>query len=376
MKNKNKKLISVLCLLALVIGLVLPSFNNTDTKKVYEDTEAGAPLAAGDVRISSRFYEILFGEEEYVSTAAVAEERPYLIPGGDVFGIKIKGTGLTVTEADSSLGLVEGDRLISVNGARVDSMDSLREWVRKCDGKTMQLCFKRGSKTIERDITPEKIGGEWRLGILLRDGAAGIGTVTYIDKNDGSFGGLGHGICEPDSHTPVKMSEGKVTGVILGGAHKGEAGKPGELSGVLNDKDGGVLYSNTECGVFGKLNIKSEVLKSREAYPIAYKNEVKVGKAQIISTVKNGKKAFYDIEITELSPSAEGTKCLKLHVTDEALLALTGGIVKGMSGSPIIQDGKLVGAVTHVMVANPTEGYGIFIENMLSASESAVPKAA
>ena len=174
----------------------------------------------------------------------------------------------------------------------------------------------------------------------------------------------------------IDFTEGQVTGVILSGVKKGEEGKPGELSGLLTDKVAGVLYSNTECGVFGRLD---KIPDGLSATPIkaAKREEVHEGDATILSTVKLGACKEYKIQISEINKNSTGTKSFKIKVTDPTLIAITGGVVRGMSGSPIIQDGKLVGAVTHVMVANPTEGYGIFIENMLNAAQDQViPKAA
>ena len=181
--------------------------------------------------------------------------------------------------------------------------------------------------------------------------------------------------CDAESGTPVEIGSGEATGVILGGVTRGEVGKPGELSGVLNKRSIGSIISNNECGVFG---IMSDVdIDIQAPIPVGCKTELHTGEAEIISTVKSGKKAKYKIEITEIDTTSTGSKSFKIKVKDPTLIALTGGIVRGMSGSPIIQDGKLVGAVTHVMVANPTEGYGIFIENMLNAAQNQVqPKAA
>ena len=174
----------------------------------------------------------------------------------------------------------------------------------------------------------------------------------------------------------IEFSEGEVTGVILSGVKKGEEGKPGELSGLLTDKISGELYSNTECGVFGKLDKIPDTLNAT-AIEVAHRDEVHEGEATILSTVKVGSAREFKIEISSINKSSNGTKSFKIKITDPALIAITGGVVRGMSGSPIIQDGKLVGAVTHVMVANPTEGYGIFIENMLNSAESQImPKAA
>jgi stage IV sporulation protein B len=197
----------------------------------------------------------------------------------------------------------------------------------------------------------------------LRDGAAGLGTLTFVDPESGLFGGLGHGICDADSGEVIMMDSGEVLGVILGGIHKGESGKPGELCGVLTDRDMGDLTLNSECGVFGVLVSPSAIMGDK--IPIGHRDEVTEGEAKIISTLKNGKSAEYKIEIYDIDRDSDGSKSFRIRVTDETLKSLTGGIVRGMSGSPIIQNGKLIGAVTHVLVADPTEGYGIFIENML-----------
>jgi stage IV sporulation protein B len=203
----------------------------------------------------------------------------------------------------------------------------------------------------------------------LKDGAAGIGTITYIDPVTGEFGGLGHGICDSDTGEVISFTAGEVTGIVLSGVKKGEEGKPGELSGMLTDKVSGVLYSNTECGVFGKLDKIPETIAATPI-AIAHRNEVQEGEAIIRSTVKSGAVKEYKIQISEVNKASTGTKSFKIKVTDPTLIAITGGVVRGMSGSPIIQNGKLVGAVTHVMVASPTEGYGIFIENMLNAAQN------
>ena len=333
-----------------------------------KDTAVTTELTVSDVRVSSRIWELFFGGDDAALASADA-----LIPGGDVFGAKIKEGHVTVTEDNNALGIKCGDILLKVDGKDVASVIDVRALVLASDDSTVALTLKRGEDTFERTATLE--GDDKRLGIVIRDGAAGIGTITYIDPDDMTFGGLGHGICDSETGEVVDMQNGCVTGVILGGVHKGEKGHPGELSGILTDREHGVIYDNTDMGVFGKID--AEGLDKSDTLPVAHRGEVTAGAATIISTVKNGKKAEYSVEIFDIDKDSDGTKCFKIRVTDPTLIALTGGIVRGMSGSPIIQDGKLVGAVTHVMVANPTEGYGIFIENMLEATQQGVqPKAA
>ena len=315
--------------------------------------------------VSSRLWELLFGKG-----GNEKREEARLVIGGDVFGARIY-QGYISVEEDTECGIKRGDIIRKVDGDEVEVLRDLAFLLDKGDG-VHTLTIERGGGVVEC-----KTDGKdscHRIIATARDGAAGIGTVTYIDPVDMSFGGLGHGICD-ESGKPLSIKSGRVTGVIIGGTKRGEKGHPGELSGILTDRTNGEIKLNTGCGVFGKLT-EWKVDKS-SAVPIATRDEVKEGAASIVSTVKNGKKMTYAVEIYDINTGETGTKCFKVRVTDPALLAITGGIVRGMSGSPIIQDGKLVGAVTHVMINDPTEGYGIFIENMLSAeANTATPKAA
>lgn len=321
-----------------------------------------------NIKVSSRLYELFFGKQ------GKSKDIIYLIPGGDVFGIRMKENYVTVHSAKEASPFRSGDKIISVNGIDIMKADDISEALAKTGSAPAKILIMRGTGNISLTVIPECDGGAYKLGLTLREFACGIGTVTFIDKETGAFGGLGHGVCESESGKLVEMRDGEVCGAILGSVKRGEAGNPGELSGVLNKKHLGSIYKNSSSGVFG---VFSDFDRSREAIPIGYKSEVKIGEAEIISTVKNGRKATYKIEIYEIDESSTGSKSFKIRVTDPTLIALTGGIVRGMSGSPIIQNGKLIGAVTHVMVADPTEGYGIFIENMLTAGNGATqPKAA
>ncbi|MBR7116629.1 MAG: SpoIVB peptidase [Clostridia bacterium] len=337
-------------------------------------TEA-ASEASADVIIGSRIWELLGGgEEKAVKTSSA---RQTLIVGGTIFGTRIKEARVSVASCDEDSSFKEGDKIISINGKDIYSINDIKDALRGYSGGVFSVTVERGGRRIALSCTPKQVGKDYRLGAVLREGAAGIGTITYIDPKTGEFGGLGHGICDPESGKVIEMSGGVVTDVILGGIKKGEAGTPGELSGILTDHPHGEITSNTDCGIFGKLN--TVPTENSITLPIAYRNEVHAGEAKIISTLKNGYTAEYKIEISDVKPSQLGTKCFKIHVKDNALIAISGGIVRGMSGSPIIQDGKLVGAVTHVMIDDPTSGYGIFIENMLNASASTrneLPKAA
>ena len=337
-------------------------------------TAHGATKAAeGDLRVSSRILD-LFREKPKTQ-----EKTLYLCPGGQAFGMKIHQSGVTVTtvtDEKSPLGklLCAGDVLLALNGEAIEGATDFCQKFNAAKG-SISLTLLRGKEKKTVLIPHESKCEGHGLGIELKDTAAGIGTVTYIDPETGAFGGLGHGICAPDTGEIYPMQSGIATEVILGGVLKSAVGKPGELRGVLGRREIGTLYKNTDCGVFGVFSLEGKNLS--EPLPVGTREELTLGEAEILSSLKNGAPQRYKIRITEIDRSATDSKSFRIEVTDQALIALTGGIVRGMSGSPIIQNGKLVGAVTHVLVANPTEGYGIFIENMLNAAQNQViPKAA
>ena len=386
MKNKlsrNKKNISLILLICLIftfginvhasaidISADINSQRNEDYVSAFAKNDSEE-----NVTVASRFYELIFGKKQVRQKT----EDIKLCPGGYAFGVKICGIGVTVTKIVTELSsgaLRVGDRILSIDGEEVSTISDVKKILNSSGGKELAFEILRDEKKLTLNFAPKSAAGEYHLGVILSDGASGIGTITYYDPNTMEFGGLGHGICNKDGGEVLKMTEGKATGVILAGPKRGAPSSPGELRGVLTDKTLGTVLSNTDCGVFGKLN-SAPTAETSIPLPLAKKEDVKAGEATIISTIKGGGKAEYKIEIKDIDYSSCGTKSFKIKVTDPTLIALTGGIVRGMSGSPIIQNGKLVGAVTHVMVADPTEGYGIFIENMLNAAQSqATPKAA
>ncbi len=368
-----KRLLLFLLTCAVIVSPVLSKKRDTvGTSSCLSEGAVSCGLESGgqNVKISSRFLELLFGSRKD-SSKETDGKKLLLLTGGDVFGARIKQTYVTVADPLEHRELKAGDKIIKINGKDVRSVKDIESIIYTEEHSSIDAVIMRGEKTLRLTITPKKANGESRLGIILRDGAAGIGTMTYIDPETGLFGGLGHGICDAQSGEVIEMSSGNVTGVILGGVKKGEPGKPGELSGILTEKINGSLYANTECGVFGKLD-KIPDKQSTVAIEVGHRENVHAGEAKVISTVKTGTTKAFTIEITDVNTSSRGTKSFKIKVTDPALIALTGGVVRGMSGSPIVQDGKLIGALTHVMIGEPTEGYGIFIENMLETAETAL----
>ncbi len=286
---------------------------------------------------------------------------------GKTVGIRLQEDGVTITgftedscAADS--GLQVGDRIVKINAAEVASAVDVRSLI--ASGGEFAVTVERDGKTAEYLLEPEEKDGAYVLGIKIRDSIAGIGTVTYYDRESGKFGALGHGVCESDNGKLLQMAEGEVIPSTVANVEKGRRGHAGQLQGEFNSGVTlGTVEQNTSRGIFGTMQAGQEL---GTVCPVGEKTDVTTGAATIRSNVSGDAVSEYDVEILKLYP-AETERNMLLKVTDAELLDQTGGIVQGMSGSPIIQDGKLVGAVTHVLVNDPTRGYGIFIENMLDA---------
>lgn len=303
-------------------------------------------------------------------------ETPILIPGGEPFGIKLLMDGVMVVgtgEVKTSDGMIcpaaecgikEGSVILSIDGKKPSSNNDIAEIVSGSEGKPLEVVYSNGGEETVSFLTPAYSLPEccYKAGIWVRDSTAGIGTVTFYEPETDRFGGLGHPVCDTDTGEIVPISSGEAAEVEITGIVKGRTGEPGELQGCfVSDKLSGVISSNNKYGIFGELFSGKP---STDGIPMALKQEVKTGKAYIITTIdKNGPQKF-EIEIERLDCRSTGTKNMTIKVTDERLLEKTGGIVQGMSGSPIIQNERLVGAVTHVFISDPQKGYGIFAENM------------
>ena len=259
-----------------------------------------------------------------------------------------------------------GDYILEVNGKTVSRKRELIAEIEDCQGENVELVVNRKGEEIPLSLEPVLTQEEnYKLGIWVRDNTQGIGTMTYVDEK-GRFGALGHGISDTDTGELLDVSGGELYQAQIVSIIRGAQGVPGELSGYIeyeDEKKIGTIEKNTDIGIFGQIFSDTQI--SGEKVKIGYKQEVKKGKAQILMQLE-GKVEHYDIEITDIYSSQQDTnKSFQIQVTDPELLAKTGGIVQGMSGSPILQDGKLIGAVTHVFVQDSSKGYGIFIENML-----------
>lgn len=310
------------------------------------------------------------------------EDGELVYPLGEIVGIYTEGSGVFVIdtcEIESMDGkfvspaggvLRTGDYIIEVNGVELVEKETLVKAVNACDGKEIKLTIMRGKEKISTSVMPVMgKNGKYLLGVWVKDDLAGVGTITYYTES-GLFAALGHGMSNGVNKDIFSVRGGDIYFADIVGIRKGKRGQPGEVKGVIYYGVGhhlGELDTNCGEGIYGALD-KEDVERYKincEAYKIGRKEELQVGPAQIISDI-SGKRKTYDIEIVYVDYLAVSSKKgLHIEVTDPELLELTGGIVQGMSGSPIIQNGKLVGAVTHVLINEPTKGYGIFIEEMM-----------
>lgn len=296
--------------------------------------------------------------------------RPMLVPSGRPFGIKLMTDGVIVIKTEKlegccpalDSGIHVGDIITSVNGEAVETNNRIAEIISSSKGNPCTICYKRDDETKTCTLTPVFSKGSYKCGMWVRDSSAGIGTLTFYDPETSAFGGLGHPICDTDTKLPLPLSEGSVGDVKITGCDKSQAGAPGQLLGEFasSAKTGNIL-ANNDSGIFGTLN---EYTGSRKAVPMGFRQEIHAGKATIYSTVDGTEPKEYEIEIEKINLNNDAEHDMIVRVTDKELLKKTGGIVQGMSGSPIIQDGKLVGAVTHVFIDNPQQGYAIFADSM------------
>ena len=303
-----------------------------------------------------------------LATTAFAKD---LVPVGEVIGLELQDKKVVVVGFDEkqgsaakAAGLLSGDVIQKIDNVSITCAEDIHKALQQSDG-TVALEISREGKTTHLQMKPVITSEGPKLGVYLRQGITGIGTVTWYDPLTKRFGTLGHGVNDSNGNL-VPMAEGRIYHAKVMTVKKGKAGEPGQLYGSIESPEPvGVLQSNTQRGVFGTCKSGWE----GKAIPIAQADEVKVGDAVIRSTISGDAVQEYSVKILKIYPKARSNgRNLLLKVTDSQLLSVTGGIVQGMSGSPIIQDGKLVGAVTHVLVNDPTMGYGIFIENMLDAA--------
>lgn len=316
-------------------------------------------------------------------TVSVLPEKK-LYPGGQSIGIKLRSEGVLVVgynEVDGKYparesGIKKGDSIIAINGIKVEGINQAADLIsgNGNTGKNMSFTLKRNEDIYIKEVSPIFCPNtnSYRIGLFIRDTAAGVGTLTFYDPTTNKYGALGHVIVDIDTNTPIDISQGEIVKASIINIREGRRGHPGEKTGVfIEQKDIiGSIYKNTDFGIFGTL----EKMDNKNDYnsspiPIASSNQVEIGPAKILTVLKGDKVEEYDIEIQKIvNNNTPSNKGFIINIVDKELIEKTGGIIQGMSGSPIIQNGKIIGAITHVFVNEPTKGYGIFIEWMLLES--------
>lgn len=386
-KTKGKMLLGLLmaavCLFSASVGITVGQLP-------HELTVSRSVAASGKTELSTFLpTQVEYGGSQQAAARLFGLIRLKTLPvrmaspvkvrlGGTLFGVRMYSDGVMVvglsdfsSEGRSAnpareAGITEGDVIRSVNGRKVYRSAEFSEIAEHADASITLDVLKRDGKLRKITLTPLYSDGDrcLKTGMWVRDSAAGIGTLTYIHPESGAFGGLGHGICDSDTQSIIPVHGGEIVEAEFIDVKRGVKGIAGEIRGWLGTETLGKLSDNTVCGMFGQY---TAALPEGDDYEVAMKQEIRTGKAQVLCTVDgSGVPRFYGIEIEKINYNAgEQAKNMIVRVTDEDLLNKTGGIVQGMSGSPIVQDGKLVGAMTHVFVNDPTCGYAIFAENML-----------
>ena len=300
-----------------------------------------------------------------------------VIPLGKAIGMKMYTKGVLVVGMSEiqgqkpyeNTGIETGDKIVEVNNVKINNTDELIECVNRSKGESIQITYISDNEEEVANISPVKTGeNEYKLGLLVRDAAAGVGTLTFYEPSTGEFGALGHGINDVDTYELIDIANGELVTTNIIDIVKGEDGTPGEIRGIIEGSSTiGSIYKNTDYGVYGKVTDKSRLnLDTNNELEVANRSEIKTGKAEIMCELENGKIEKYEIEIQKIFlENNQDNKSMLIKVTDEDLIEKTGGIIQGMSGAPIIQNGKFIGAITHVLVNDSKMGYAVFADLMI-----------
>lgn len=381
---------SVVFLFIIAGNLCIPKdvvfYDNQPTVKIhkvfYAERQNSDAISVSTVNNSKTTAKVsLLGIFPVAEIDATESVRKYVYAGGNLVGIRLYTDGILVVGIDEVMtedgiispaedcGIMQGDIITKVNDETVTSVAEFSSRVVASDGENISITVKRDNETLYYSLKPAYSQSEnkYRCGLWLRDSTAGIGTLTFVDPQTKTLATLGHAICDADTHAVLPVGEGDILGASFGGCIPGQKGNTGQIKGSFTSDVLGTLTDNNEFGVYGTYSDVS--YETGELYPVASQTEIETGPAQIISTVSSEGAQFYDIEIEKITYSKEKmSRSMVIKVTDAELLNTTGGIIQGMSGSPIIQNGMIVGAVTHVFLNDPTRGYGVFIENMLDTA--------
>ena len=344
-------------------------------------TDGGRTVAQIGTRETYRANLRLLGAVPIKPITVTVADSPTVMVCGTPFGIKLYTEGVLVvglTDVDTAAGSVNpaaaagiciGDILLSVNGQAVESNEDVAALINACGGRSVTVRVRRDGVEFTAAFTPvcPVDGTGYRAGMWVRDSTAGVGMLTFYDPATGAFAGLGHAVCDADTGEQLTLSAGEIVPARIHGIKRSLSGNPGELQGGFEAGSLGELRLNAANGLYGTLSL---LPLPGESMPVAMKQEIETGPAQVYTTIDGSGPRLYDVEVEQVRYNASAvTRHMVIRITDETLLSATGGIVQGMSGSPIIQNGKLVGAVTHVLVDDPTKGYAIFAENMLETAQ-------
>lgn len=353
--------------------------NKVDSNKINFDFNEPFTLASkelGQCKVALK----LFGIFDYKTITVNVINEKSVLPSGAPIGVYIQSDGVMVLGTSTIVGedgkeycpavniLKSGDYITTINGSQVKDKEEFIDSIQRNGEKPIQLTVRRDKENVNINVTPVKSAdGDYKIGTWIRDDTQGIGTLTYITE-DGKFGALGHGIADVDTNQLMEIGTGTLYNAKVLDIVPGEDGTPGEVVGMIKTGSGndiGTISKNTNQGIFGRINANNFAVGSLKKYPIGLKQDIHLGKASILCSVE-GSVQEYEIEIDKiLMNTSKQNKGLVLKITDEKLLSVTNGIVQGMSGSPILQDGKIIGAVTHVFIQDSHKGYGIFLESML-----------
>ncbi len=375
MKKRIQRLAAVLllCCVFSFAAVLYGSYTIPDTVQLLSEDDAYLPVLYSRTQQDVRFLKTVAVKKSKVQTTS----RIYAEPLGSAFGIKLYTEGVMVVRTDAvdtaagsvspaqKAGLRAGDMILSVDGQTVRSNGQLASLFSESGGRPLILCVQRESAVFRTTLTAERSvsDGKYHAGIWVRDSSAGIGTLTFAVPEYGMFAGLGHAVCDVDTGKRMPLRGGEAVNVHVQGSFKGRAGEPGELCGVFAGGSIGNLTDNTESGVYGTYALFSEAAR---LLPVAMYYEVQEGEATILAEVDAEGPKEYGVQITKLFKNPDAMqKNLVVKVTDPALIEKTGGIVQGMSGSPILQNGMIVGAVTHVFIQDSLQGFGIYAQTML-----------
>ena len=368
---------------ALPSGVVTYNGNSEPLAKVFTYTGKSTSLAVDKQTATPRRENLkLFGIIPVKEVTVTEKAEQKVMVSGEVFGIKLYTDGVIVVgiqevQTDSgkkspsgSAGIEVGDIIVAIDGENVYTSDQVQSILGANNGGSFEVKIKRGERYRDYTVTPVYCEREgcYKAGMWVRDSTAGIGTITFYNKQSGIFAALGHQINDIDTKEIMPMLDGEAVKATVSKIEKSTRGTTGSLECDFTNQTLGKLLSNTDCGIYGAY---AEISECAKEYPVAAIQEVKKGKATLISTVEKGQPKEYEIEITHIGFNENNReKNMIVKVTDKDLIDKTGGIVQGMSGSPIIQNGKLVGALTHVIVGNPQKGYAVFAQTMAEESNN------